>query len=203
MIIKNLLESEKTDKDSWILGIDSQHWGNAAENAVKAYLGMNKINFSQPNVDVGGVDILVHKEEETQRAQIKKVCLKRNGTPPRDIYRFNFNRRNKRTEQSSYGPSDIDVFYHVMLTPLREVIWEIPSSVVPISDKSEYGENKFIHAKDWTINPKRKIQNELNLEDFIVSEKYSPELIMENISLFKNSLEMHLEAGEHLLRQGV
>ena len=48
-----------------------------------------------------------------------------------------------------------------------------------------------------------KVQNEMNLEDFIVSEKYSPELIMENISLFKNSLEMHLEAGEHLLRQGV
>ena len=111
--------------------------GTACENIVKAYFLSQSINIAEPHVD-DGVDLLIKKPEGWVRGQVKKVVyqldmddgiFKRSG---RKVYRsrFNFNFQgggktapHLKNGRSQKCPKDYDYFYHVLLTPYRQLIW--------------------------------------------------------------------------------
>lgn len=130
--------------------------GTACENIVKSYFLSRNINIAEPHVD-DGVDLLIEKPEGWIKGQVKKVVyqldmdngiFKRSGKKVyRSRYNFNFQGGGKRLGLSSgytkqRGPKDYDYFYHVLLTPYRQLIWETPVDLIPLRE-----DGNFIHGK--------------------------------------------------------
>ena len=159
--------------------------GTACENIVKAYFLSQSINIAEPHVD-DGVDLLIDKPEGWVRGQVKKVVyqldmddgiFKRSG---RKVYRsrfnFNFQGGGKRLNLSSghtrqRGPEDYDYFYHVLLTPYRQLIWETPVNLIPLrkDGKFVFGKCPVLDRDSW----KRK-KADIDFRKLLVYSKYDP-----------------------------
>lgn len=163
-----------------------RYGGTACENLVKQYFLSRQINTSEPNVD-NGVDLLIEKPREGWvRGQVKKVVyhnkldfgMKQRGSGEvyRPRYDFNFQggscsaphlkngRRQRKIEE-------IDYFYHVLLTPYRQLVWETPANIVPLrKDKS------FIQCKSISLDKSSWIRKraEINFNDFLIHTFYHP-----------------------------
>jgi len=166
---------------------DTRFGGTACEVAVKNYFLLRSINIAEPQVDVG-VDLLIEKPEGWVRGQVKKVVyqnridrglFERSG---KKVYRSNFQfffnngrlspkgnwLRNGRNQKS---PKDFDYFYHVLLTPYRQFIWEIPVSLIPLRE-----DGTFITANSVTLdrdNWKRKKAN-IDWKKHLIQSSYDP-----------------------------
>lgn len=194
------LMPEEFDKDFDRRNSDTIFAGKAAEHIVATYLLKNKINFAEPVVDQGNdwwVDSGV--PGKVDRAQVKKVVykykkdlgmLKRNGE---EVYRHMFDFRFQSSGQKNpapgylqgrrqYGPEDIDVFYHVLVTPLRELIWKIPSSVIPCNPDDGY----FVQSKSPVLERpfRQRKRPSFDLRGCLISAQYNAKLIAANIDFF-------------------
>jgi hypothetical protein len=172
--------------------IDTQYSGKFCENLVKSHFLSNGINVAEPHVD-DGVDLLVNKFSTWHRGQVKKVVLRnrkdilKNGDV---VYRtqFDFCFQGGGAKTSGTGrirrqrkSDEIDYFYHVLFTPHRQLIWEIPSSIVPIRDNGE-----FIHCKTAVLDRSNWVRkkSDIDLSEHLIHAVYSPEVYKQNMVFF-------------------
>jgi len=159
--------------------------GTACEKLVKTYFLWQGINIAEPHVD-DGVDLLIEKPEGWVRGQVKKVVYsnkhdwekkQRDGIDVyRSCFRFNFqggggsapHLKNGRRQRK---PEECDYFYHVLLTPYRQLIWETPVSMITLRE-----DGTFVHGKDVTLdrdNWKRK-PADIDFSKLLVYSRYDP-----------------------------
>ena len=177
--------------------------GTACEHAMMMFLLSQTINCAEPLVDEG-TDILVDKGDKWQKAQVKKVVynwkmdrglLERRGVEKYwDEFKFCFqggggsaphlkNGRRQRTID------EIDLFYHVLFTCYRILIWEIPASIVPLREDGK----TFVQCissglvrDNWMRKPAA-----IDLNKHLIYSRYDP-IIFEHYPDFfekKSSLE--------------
>jgi hypothetical protein len=162
----------------------TNYGGTACENLVKTYFLSKGINVSEPYVD-DGVDLLIEKPQGWVRGQVKKIVyqLKLDYTHKRDfggeIYRsrFNFNFQSGgnathlKNGRKQRGPETSDYFYHVLLTPHRQLIWETPVNLIPLRD-----DGTFIHGKSVTLDRDNWIRKkaEIDFNQLLIYSQYDP-----------------------------
>ena len=165
--------------------------GKSAESIIAGYLLRNKINYAEPAIDQGN-DFWVEENGVIKRAQVKKVVFKmkldvnvskrRGFEVRRPTFDFRFQSAGaSNSGRKFYGPSDIDVFYHVLYTTFRELIFKINSNEVPL-DKNGH----FLQAKSAAFDrsfTQRKIA-EIDYAKALISSKYDVRLIQENPDFF-------------------
>ena len=160
--------------------------GTACENVVKAHFLAQNINVAEPHVD-DGVDLLIEKPEEGWvRGQVKKVVyrlhlddgiLKRHG---KKVYRsyFNFNFQgggltapHLKNGRRQRRPEDYEYFYHVLLTPLRQMVWETPVHMIPTRKDGSFifGKCVCLDRDNWKRKPA-----EIDFNRQLVYSKYDP-----------------------------
>ena len=154
-------------------GGDTRFGGAACELAVKNYFLSKCINIAEPHVDVG-VDLLIEKPEGWVRGQVKKAVYqldmddgmyKRTGKKVyRSRFNFNFQGGGKtaphlKNGRSQKTPKDFDYFYHVLLTQYRQLIWEIPVSLIPLRD-----DGTFVHGKTPCLDRDNWIRKKADIE---------------------------------------
>jgi len=159
--------------------------GTACENIVKSYFLSQGINIAEPHVD-DGVDLLIEKSEGWIRGQVKKVVyqlnmddgiFKRSGRKVyRPRYNFNFQGGGKRLGLSSgytkqRGPKDYDYFYHVLMTPYRQLIWETPVDLIPLREDGYFifGKNVSLDSNNWV----RK-KADIDFNKLLIYNRYDP-----------------------------
>jgi hypothetical protein len=172
--------------------------GGSCEHIIISHFLRLGINCAEPIID-DGADLLIEREPGIwKRGQVKKVVhtydldrgmFKRYGTEVRrDVYDFFFQSNNLGTRSRK----DTDYFYHVLMTPLREIIWETPSDLVPYKeDRDSFISNKTV-VLDRSSWVRRKV--EINFREQIISAKYDPK-VMETHPLFfnKNTVNNYME----------
>ena len=143
---------------------EQRYVGVACENLVKAYLLSQNMNIAEPNLD-NGVDLLIQKPGEGWvGGQVKKVVYRshldygmksHNGVEVyRSRYDFRFqNNGNGGERQRKKG--EIDYFYLVLMTTYRQLIWEVPESLVPLRKNGEYIQckNPTLDRDSWKRKP--------------------------------------------------
>ena len=159
--------------------------GTACENIVKSYFLSNNINIAEPHVDEG-VDLLIKKPSGWVRGQVKKVVFQlhldwgmkeRYGTEVyRSTFKFNFQGGGKtvphlKNGRKQRGPETIDYFYHILLTPYRQLIWETPTSLIPLRE-----DQSFIHGKDVCLDRDNWIRKKADIDfgKLLVYSSYNP-----------------------------
>lgn len=156
--------------------------GGACEHIIIKHFLNQKINCAEPIVD-DGADLLIERDGKNKpwvRGQIKKVVhsyqpdrgMRKRGTGLvyRDSYNFFFQTNNYGTR----SPADCDYFYHVLLTPYRELIWETPSSIIPLSPDGSFINNKVavLDRAAWKKKP-----TQIDWRKSIISAQYDPKVI--------------------------
>jgi len=172
-----LLEEETKNADAG----DTSFNGTACENIVKSYFLTQRINIAEPHVD-DGVDLLIEKPGEGwKRGQVKKVVYqykldwgmreKKGVEVYRSRYNFNFQNSGKSKQRKQRGPEDYDYFYHVLLTPYRQLIWETPSNVIPLRKDGTFimGKNVCLDRNNWI----RK-KAEIDYRKLLMYSRYDP-----------------------------
>ena len=166
-------------------GGDTRFGGTACELLVKNYFLSKSINVAEPHVDVG-VDLLIEKPEGWVRGQVKKVVyqfdmddgmFKRSGKKVyRSRFNFNFQGGGKRLGLSSgytkqRGPKDYDYFYHVLLTPYRQLIWETPVSLIPLREDGSFvfGKSPNLDRDNWKRKPR-----DIDWNKHLIHSNYDP-----------------------------
>ena len=160
--------------------------GTSCEKLVMVYFLSQGINVAEPNVD-DGVDLLIEKPEGWARGQVKKVVYqfrrdpniyKRSGEEVyRSHYRFRFQGASARPLQhlkagrKQRGPDDCDYFYHVLLTPYRQLIWETPVDLIGLRE-----DGKFIDSKDVVLERSNwcRKKAEIDFSKLLVYSRYDP-----------------------------
>ena len=155
--------------------------GTACENLVKTYLLSQSINTAEPHVD-DGVDLLIEKPGEGWvRGQVKKVTYlskldygmkSRNGVEVyRSRYDFRFQSSGKVEGRRQRRKGEIDYFYHVLMTTYRQLIWEVPESVIPLRENGEYIQHKnpVLDSDNWI----RK-KADIDFSKLLVYSRYDP-----------------------------
>ena len=159
--------------------------GTACENIIKSYFLSNNINVAEPHVD-DGVDLLIKKPSGWVRGQVKKVVYhlhldwgmkERYGTEVyRSTFKFNFQGGGKtvphlKNGRKQRGPETIDYFYHILLTPYRQLIWETPTSLIPLRE-----DQSFIHGKDVCLDRDNWIRKKADIDfgKLLVYSFYNP-----------------------------
>ena len=179
--------------------------GTACENLVKAYFLSLNINIAEPHVD-DGVDLLIEKPGGWVRGQVKKVVYQSkldHGIKSRsgvEVYRsrFNFNFQSGGSSVSylkngrrQRGPEDYDYFYHVLLTPYRQLIWETPVNLIPLrkDGKFVFGKCPVLDRDSW----KRK-KADIDFRKLLVYNRYDP-------IIFKNYPDFFLKPKQTTLHK--
>jgi len=159
--------------------------GTACENIVKAYFLSQNINIAEPHVD-DGVDLLIEKPVGWVRGQVKKVVYQSkmdHGMKSRsgvEVYRsrFNFNFQgggglvpHLKNGRRQRGPKDCDYFYHVLMTPYRQLIWETPVGIIPLRE-----DGNFIHGKTPCLDRDNWIRKKADIDfsKLLVYSRYDP-----------------------------
>ena len=192
---------------------DSMFLGKSAEHIVASYLLKNKINFAEPEVDQGN-DWWVedtNNRKQVRRAQVKKVIAKIQldqeiyDTQGKEVYvtKYDFRFQSSGLKEKpgvvssniatsgggvcrrQYGPEEIDVFYEVLVTPYRELIFEIKSEDVPVGDDGFFKQSKsLILDRVQTQPPRRGKDTPIDIRSMLISEQYDARLIRANQDFF-------------------
>jgi len=169
--------------------------GSACENLVKSHFLSKCINVSEPYVD-DGVDLLIEKPDGWVRGQVKKVVyidkLDHGMKSKNDIEvyraRFDFNFQSGATHwgrrppgggsvshlknsRRQRGPETLDYFYHVLLTPYRQLIWETPVNLIPLRE-----DGTFIHGKCPNLDRDSWMRKkaEIDFNQLLIYSHYDP-----------------------------
>ena len=189
-----LLEEEKIplDKQEGV-----RYGGTACENIVKSYFLSTGVNIAEPHVD-DGVDLLIEKPYGWVRGQVKKVVYqykldhgmkKRGGEVYRSRFNFNFQGAGKTASHLKNGrrqrkPEEIDFFYHVLLTPYRQLIWETPVDLIPVRKDGcfIFGKNPCLDRDSWI----RK-KADIDFNKLLIHTQYDPLIFKEYPEFFLSS----------------
>lgn len=184
---------------------DSMFLGKSAEHIVASYLLKNKINFAEPEVDQGNDWWVedINDRHNVLRAQVKKVIAKIQldqeiyDTQGREVYvtkydfRFQSSGLKDRPNNSGslcrrqYGPGDIDVFYEVIVTPFRELIFEIKAEDVPVGDDGFFKQSKsLVLDRVQKQSARRGNDTPMDIRSMLISEQYDARLIRANQDFF-------------------
>ena len=164
-----LLEVEK-------IVLNTQYSGLLCENIVKSYFLSKQINVAVPDVD-DGVDLIVFRDDRYDKIQIKKVVTKLR----KDLLTYSF------SYQGSGGgfkkqkvAGNVDFFYHVLVTPLRQLIYETPENIIPLRENGEY-----THCKDAVLDRDSWVRKkaDYNINDLLIHAHYDP-LIYQSFPTF-------------------
>ena len=155
--------------------------GTACELLVKTFFLEKGINVSEPYID-DGVDLLIQKPGEGWvRGQVKKVVYKSqldygmksyNGSIVyRSRYDFRFQGCGKVGGRRQRRKGEIDYFYHVLMTAHRQLIWEVPESLIPLRKNGEY-----IQCKNPTLDRDSWIRKKADIDfnKLLVYSRYDP-----------------------------
>ena len=182
---------------------DSMFLGKSAEHIVASYLLKNKINFAEPEVDQGNDWWVedINDRHKVRRAQVKKVIAKIEldqeiyDTQGKEVYvtKYDFRFQSsgaktatlKTNARRQYGPGDIDVFYEVLVTPYRELIFEIKAEDVPLYEDGFFKQSKSM-VLDRVQNqpPRRGKDTPMDIRSMLISEQYDARLIRANQDFF-------------------
>lgn len=161
-----------------IILADVNYSGISCQSFVSGYLAMKGINVAEPKVDTG-VDLLVEKEPKMWlAAQVKKVIFdpqKNVHGSPLNSFRLNF-----QNDKQNMSVNKIDLYYHVLLTHQRVMIWEVNAEHIPTREDGYFIKNTHI-VLDRSKHVCRETNFQKNLK--LVYEMYSPQVI-ENNQLF-------------------
>lgn len=184
---------------------DSMFLGKSAEHIVASYLLKNKINFAEPEVDQGNDWWVedINDRHKVRRAQVKKVIAKIQldqeifDTQGKEVYvtkydfRFQSSGLKDRPNNSGslcrrqYGPGDIDVFYEVIVTPFRELIFEIKAEDVPVGDDGYFKQSKsLVLDRVQKQSARRGNDTPMDIRSMLISEQYDARLIRANQDFF-------------------
>jgi len=176
--------------------IDTRFGGESAEHCVKYMLMHRGINFYKPAVD-DGVDLLVLGEGGVlKKGQIKKVVCKmrtdsgmkkRSGKiVKRTCYDFNFQGGTEQHKKQR-SPKDIDVFYHVLSTQYRTLIWETPTNVVSLRKNGD-----FVSVKNPNLdrNSIMKLKPDIDFSKYLVYTQYDPIIFQKFPEFFKKPVTL-------------
>lgn len=184
---------------------DSMFLGKSAEHIVASYLLKNKINFAEPEVDQGNDWWVedINDRHNVLRAQVKKVIAKIQldqeifDTQGKEVYvtkydfRFQSSGLKDRPNNSGslcrrqYGPGDIDVFYEVIVTPFRELIFEIKAEDVPVGDDGFFKQSKsLVLDRVQKQSARRGNDTPMDIRSMLISEQYDARLIRANQDFF-------------------
>lgn len=184
---------------------DSMFLGKSAEHIVASYLLKNKINFAEPEVDQGNDWWVedINDRHKVRRAQVKKVIAKIQldqeifDTQGKEVYvtkydfRFQSSGLKDRPNNSGslcrrqYGPGDIDVFYEVIVTPFRELIFEIKAEDVPVGDDGFFKQSKsLVLDRVQKQSARRGNDTPMDIRSMLISEQYDARLIRANQDFF-------------------
>lgn len=184
---------------------DSMFLGKSAEHIVASYLLKNKINFAEPEVDQGNDWWVedINDRHNVLRAQVKKVIAKIQldqeifDTQGKEVYvtkydfRFQSSGLKDRPNNSGslcrrqYGPGDIDVFYEVIVTPFRELIFEIKAEDVPVGDDGYFKQSKsLVLDRVQKQSARRGNDTPMDIRSMLISEQYDARLIRANQDFF-------------------
>ena len=175
-VMPPLLPEEKIDKTNH-KNSDTIFSGGSCEKAVEMYLLREKINFSHPHVDQG-IDLMVH-EKGLERAQIKKIVYKNKldvGMRKRGIikYRDTFDVRFQ-TAGNGASPrtkENTDVFYQVLLTKWRTLIFKVPTAGLTTNPDGAFAKMKNPVLDRPAIQRRR--QEGTDIRSCLVSAQYDP-----------------------------
>ena len=166
----------------------ARYSGGSCEHIIISHFLRLGINCAEPIID-DGADLLIEKTPSNWvRGQVKKVVYnysldsgmyRRSGVEVyRDEYDFFFQSNNS----GNRSVKDTDYFYHVLLTPYREIIWETPSNIIPTKE----GKDCFIVNKTAVLDRSGWIRKkaQINWREQIISAKYDPKVIETYPSFF-------------------
>ena len=165
--------------------VDGRFGGESGEHAVKYVLLYRGINFYKPSID-NGVDLVVEKclkaKENNARAQVKKVVCKMRADAQlkretgkivkRSCFDFNLQSSGGTEKGKQRTIDDIDVFYHVLITPYRTLIWETPASTPGLV--RENGEFKSVKNPALDKTGVQKTRPQVDFSKFLVYTQYDP-----------------------------
>lgn len=170
--------------------------GTACEHIVKTYFLSKNINTTTPDVD-DGVDLLIQKPEGWVRGQVKKIVYeskldyehkhKFGNKIYRSKFSFNFQPTTKLSKQRT--PSEIDYFYHVLLTPCRQLIWETPANIIPLREDGTFVSKKCVVLDR---NNFTRGDAEIDLRKFVISAKYESSIFEEYPDFFSPNKNLTL-----------
>ena len=178
-----------------------RYGGTSCENLVKTYLLSQSINTAEPHVD-DGVDLLLEKPGEGWvRGQVKKVVYKsqldygmkrRSGVEVyRSRYDFRFQGAGKVGGRRQRKKGEIDYFYHVLMTTYRQLIWEVPESLIPIRENGEYIQckNPTLDRDSWMRRPA-----DFDFNKLLIYVRYDPIIFKTFPDFFLKSEQTTLDA---------
>jgi hypothetical protein len=178
--------------------------GSACENLVKFYFLSQKINVSEPYVD-DGVDLIIEKPEGWVRGQVKKIIyqskivwVKQDTDKKTYTSTFDFNFQSGGKSGRAYpngrrqrGPNEVDYYYHVLLTPYRQLIWETPVSLIPLREDGFFIQGKSVNLdKEYWIRKK----SEIDFNKLLVYSRYDPILFKTYPDFFLKQEQQTLES---------
>jgi len=169
-----LLQEEK------VILADPNYSGISCQSFVMGYLTMNQINVAEPKVDTG-VDLLVEKQPKIWlNAQIKKVVLRQDTTNTDGEIKDRFQLTFQNTQQN-LSTEKIDLYYHVLLTHQRVMIWEVDAQYVPIRE-----DGFFVKNTNIVIDRHKRSHYETDFQKNLklVYVMYSPQVYVNNQSFF-------------------
>ena len=162
----------------------TKYGGTACEDLVRSYLLSIQRNVAEPQVD-DGVDLLIEMEPYLwKRGQVKKVVYqnsldygmrKRGKEVYRSRYDFFYHSgataphlKNGRRQRK---PEEIDYYYHVLFTCYRQLIWETPTSIIPLRENGEFIQckNPNLDRDNWA----RK-KADIDFNKLLVYSRYDP-----------------------------
>lgn len=159
--------------------------GKTAESICKSYFMEQRWNFAEPEVDVG-VDFLIHRNNNWDRIQVKKVIVQWDSNKQRVTHKFPFQAggvsKQEHIVHRQLGPEDVDYFFHVFYSPYRRLIFETPISQIPLKDKGEHA-GKFVQARTTCMTelyPIRNMSRHIDWEKNLVHESYHPRIFQEH-----------------------
>ena len=148
---------------------DSMFLGKSAEHIVASYLLKNKITQGK-EVYVTKYDFRFQssglKDKSVHDGKVTNSC-------------------GGGVSRRQYGPGDIDVFYEVIVTPYRELIFEIKAEDVPVGDDGYFKQSKsLVLDRVQTQPPRRGKDTPIDIRSMLISEQYDARLIRANQDFF-------------------
>jgi hypothetical protein len=174
-VMPPLLPEERT-----LLTSKSSYSGEACVSEVLKYCQMKEINTSVPHIDEG-VDILIEESRNKWKsAQVKKIGFRfRHGA---QRYEFKF-----QGDNTEYSDKDIDVFFHVLMTHYRTLIWQSDSKYVPRRKNGSFVKNTnlILDRPKAKLTPSAKCQ--FQEKPVLLYAMYHPTIIIQNLQFFNPS----------------
>ena len=149
----------------------TKYLGFACENLVAQYETSRLNNIANPQID-DGTDLLIKiKDGEWERGQVKKVV--RSTKQGRNSFAFFFNSTKSGSVARKSTGYDVEWFYHVILTPHRQLLFKTPNSVVPLNSAG----TGQVMCIDLVLDRPNRVHSKnkaLDMKDHLVYSLYSP-----------------------------